>query len=88
MYIMRLVKKTSLSEQPQVCYRRAVRGEPSSTHTGVTFIHLSPDANAESDGRSLLAAALQLGVHESFSVGVGRTGTHTHNGPVGQTAAL
>ncbi len=41
--------------------RRAIRGDPSSTHTAVTFIHPSANANAESDGGSrLLAAVLHL----------------------------
>lgn len=39
---------------------RAVWGDPSSTHTAVTFIHLSANANAESDDRSWLVAALHL----------------------------
>ena len=43
-------------------YRRAVRGDPSSTHTAVTFIHPSANANAESDGGSWPAAALRLSV--------------------------
>lgn len=46
-----------------IFYRSVMERDPSTTHTAHTpFIHLSANANAESDGGSRLAAAVHLSV--------------------------
>lgn len=63
-----------------VCFTGKLYLGTSHTHTAVTFIHPSANANAESDGASWLAAALHIIMTLKVQCGSMEHG-HTHHCP-------
>lgn len=80
-------KKPWQSGQPLVFIKRVMWEELWLTHAAVTFIYTAANANWANDAGSWQAAALHLSVTWKLQSGSLQDG-HTHNGPVGQTAAL